>query len=154
MNLKYMYEALNIAKNYGNDIPVGAVIVKDGEIISKAVNEREKKQDATLHAEISAIKKANKKFKSWRLNNCEMYVTLEPCPMCASAIIQARVSKVYFGAYDFLNGAFGSKSDMKKIMNSDIIYQGGILEEECTQLLKNYFEGLRNAKNTAGQICN
>ena len=117
MNIEFMKEAIKLAKNSDKDIPIGAVIVKDGKIISKAVNEREKKKDATAHAEIIAIRRANNKLKNWRLNGCEIYVTLEPCPMCASAIIQARIDKVYFGAYDVLNGAFGSKSDMAEIMN-------------------------------------
>ena len=90
-----------------------------------------------------AINSACKKLKNWRLNDCEMYVTLEPCPMCASAIVQARISKVYFGAYDLLNGAFGSKSDMRDIMSSSISVKGGIMEEECQYIIKNYFEGIR-----------
>ena len=145
MNIEFMEEAIKLAKNSDKDIPIGAVIVKDGKIISKAVNEREKKKDATAHAEIIAIRLANNKLKNWRLNGCEIYVTLEPCPMCASAIIQARIDKVYFGAYDVLNGAFGSKSDMAEIMNYNIECKGAILEEECSLLLKNYFEKMRNA---------
>ncbi|MBQ8887275.1 MAG: nucleoside deaminase [Candidatus Gastranaerophilales bacterium] len=138
-----MKKAIKIAKTSGNDIPIGAVIVKDGKIIAKAVNQREKKQNTVNHAEIIAIQKANKKLKNWRLNDCEMYVTLEPCPMCASAILQARISKLYFGAYDMLNGAMGSKSDMRKIMNYDIEVKGGIMEDECAKLLHDYFERLR-----------
>ncbi len=143
MNLEFMREAVKIAKQSDKDIPIGSVIVKDGKIISKAHNEREKKQDTTCHSEIIAIQKACKKLKNWRLTDCEMYVTLEPCPMCASAILQARIKKIYFGAYDLLNGAFGSKSDMSKIMEYNIEIKGGILEKECSELLKNYFEGLR-----------
>ena len=142
-NIEYMKKAIKIAKTSGNDIPIGAVIVKDGKIIAKAVNQREKKQNTVNHAEIIAIQKANKKLKNWRLNDCEMYVTLEPCPMCASAILQARISKLYFGAYDMLNGAMGSKSDMLKIMNYDIEVKGGIMEDECAKLLHDYFERLR-----------
>lgn len=142
-NIEYMKNAIKIAKTSGGDIPIGAVIVKDGKIIAKAVNQREKKQNAVNHAEIIAIQKANKKLKNWRLNDCEMYVTLEPCPMCASAILQARISKLYFGAYDMLNGALGSKSDMRKIMNYDMEVKGGIMEDECANLLHNYFERLR-----------
>lgn len=143
MNIDFMKKAIKIANNSGNDIPIAAVIVKDGKIIAKAVNQREKKQNTINHAEMIAIQKANKKLKNWRLNDCEMYVTLEPCPMCASAILQARISKLYFGAPDLLNGAFGSKSDMRKIMGYDISVKGGILEEECKNLLQNYFERLR-----------
>ena len=142
-NIEYMKNAIKIAKTSGGDIPIGAVIVKDGKIIAKAVNQREKRQNAVNHAEIIAIQKANKKLKNWRLNDCEMYVTLEPCPMCASAILQARISKLYFGAYDMLNGALGSKSDMRKIMNYDMEVKGGIMEDECANLLHNYFERLR-----------
>ena len=138
-----MKKAIKIAKTSGGDIPIGAVIVKDGKVIAKAVNQREKKQNAVNHAEIIAIQKANKKLKNWRLNDCEMYVTLEPCPMCASAILQARISKLYFGAYDMLNGAMGSKSDMRKIMNYDMEVKGGIMEDECAKLLHDYFERLR-----------
>ncbi len=143
MNLEFMQEAIELAEKSANDIPVGAVIVKNGKIIAHAVNTKEKTQIAFYHAEIIAIEKANKFLKNWRLNGCEIYVTLEPCPMCASAIVQSRISKVYFGAYDLLNGAFGSKSDMRKIMGYDIPVFGGIMEDKCIKLLKNYFEGIR-----------
>lgn len=143
MKPEFMQEAIKKAKKSGEDIPIGAIIVKDGEIISKAVNQREKRQNTIYHAEILAIKRACKKLKNWRLNDCEIYVTLEPCPMCASAILQARISKVYFGAYDFLNGAFGSKSDMRTIMGYNAEVKGGIMEDECTKLLKDYFERMR-----------
>ena len=143
MKPEFMMRAIEIAKNSGNDIPVGAVIVKNGQIIAEAVNEREKTNDATAHAEITAIRRAGQKIDNWRLNNCEMYVTLEPCPMCASAIIQARIQNLYFGAFDIVNGAFGSNTDMKKIMKSSINVKGGIMEEENTQILKNYFKELR-----------
>lgn len=144
MKPELMLKAIEIAKNSDNDIPIGAVIVKDGEIISFAHNQREKDNIATYHAEILAIQRANEKLKNWRLNNCEMYVTLEPCPMCASAIIQARISKVFFGAYDSLNGALGSKCDMRQIMNyNNLDVIGGIEEENCTKILKEYFSELR-----------
>lgn len=144
MKLEYMKKAIEIAKTSQKDIPVGAIIVRNGEIISSAVNEREKEKIAINHAEILAILRANKKLKSWRLKDCEMYVTLEPCPMCASAIIQARIKAVYFGAYDMLNGAMGSKTDMCELMNTHIEVKGGILEEDCTNLLKEYFIQIRN----------
>ena len=144
MKLELMLKVIEIAKKSGSDIPIGAIIVKDDEIISYAHNQREKDNIATYHAEILAIQRANEKLKNWRLNDCEMYVTLEPCPMCASAIIQARIFKVYFGAYDLLNGAFGSKCDMRQIMNyNNIEVFGGIKEEDCTKLLKEYFSELR-----------
>ena len=143
MKLEFMQRAIELAKHAETDIPVGAVIVKDGEIIAEAVNEREKSNDATAHAEIIAIRKAGQFLNNWRLNNCEMYVTLEPCPMCASAIIQARISKLYFGAFDNLNGAFGSKSDTRQVMSSFIEIKGGLLEDENVLLLKEYFKDLR-----------
>ena len=143
MNIEFMLKALDKAKKSGKDIPIGAVIVKDGKIIAKAANEREKNQYTFAHAEMVAIKKANEKLKNWRLNDCELYVTLEPCPMCASAVLQARISKVYFGAYDVLNGAFGSKCDMRAIMGYNAEVKGGIMEEECVKILKDYFEGIR-----------
>lgn len=144
MKLEYMEKAIEKAKQSGKDIPIAAVIVKDGKIISKAVNEREKRQNAVYHAEILAIKRACQKLNNWRLNDCEMYVTLEPCPMCASAILQARLKAVYYGSSDLLNGAFGSKSDMRKIMGyNNIEVKGGILEKECSELITNYFEKIR-----------
>lgn len=143
MNTDYMKITIETAKQSGNDIPVGAVIVKDGKIIAKACNEREKLKKTTAHAEILAIEQANQKLNNWRLNDCDLYVTLEPCPMCASAIIQARIKNVYFGSFDLINGAFGSKINMKEINNSDINIKGGILEEECSALLKEYFKEIR-----------
>ncbi|MBQ3640538.1 nucleoside deaminase [bacterium] len=143
MKPDFMLEALNIAKTSEEDIPIGAVIVKNNEIISKAVNQREKNKIATKHAEIIAIEEACKKLKNWRMNDCEIYVTLEPCPMCASAILQARIKNIYFGAYDYINGAFGSKCDMRSIMGIEASVRGGIMEEDCTKLLKDYFKELR-----------
>ena len=144
MKPELMLKAIEIAKKSDKDIPIGAIIVKNGEIISMAHNQREKDNITTYHAEILVIQKANKELKNWRLNDCEMYVTLEPCPMCASAIIQARISKVYFGAYDSLNGALSSKCDMRQIMNyNNLDVIGGIEEENCTKILKEYFSELR-----------
>ena len=142
-----MQMAIELAKTVKKDIPVAAIIVKDNEIIASAVNEKEKKQDATLHAEMIAIKKASKKLNKWRLNDCDLYVTLEPCPMCAWAIIQARLRNVYFGSYDNLYGALGSKTDLRKLLNSNLEVKGGLLEEECDKILENYFEEIRNDKN-------
>lgn len=143
MNPDYMLKALKLAKTSDKDIPIAALIVKNGKIIAKGVNKRERKQNTVNHAEIIAIQRANKKLNSWHLNDCEMYVTLEPCPMCASAILQARISKLYFGAYDLLTGSFCSKCDMRKIMGYDMYVKGGIMEKECVTILKNYFEGIR-----------
>lgn len=138
-----MHKAIELAKSVNGEIPVGAVIVKDGEIISEAFNQKEKDCDVTAHAEITAIRDAEKKLGSWRLDGCEMYVTLEPCPMCAWAIINSRIKSVYFGSYDTNYGALGSKIDLRGIANSDLKVYGGILEKECDEVLKNFFKNLR-----------
>lgn len=153
MNEKEMYmkEALKEArKAYDKlEIPVGAVIVKDGKIIAKAHNVKEEKKDTTKHAEILAIQKASKKLDGWRLNDCEMYVTLEPCSMCAGALIQARIRKVYIGAMDSKTGACGSVLNLLKDykFNHSVEIETGILEEECEELLKEFFKELRKIKN-------
>ena len=142
MNTKFMKLAINEAKKSATEVPVGAVIVKDGEIIAIAHNEKEQKQDATLHAEVVAIKKASEKLKNWRLEGCELYVTLEPCPMCAWAIIQSRIPKVYFGSYDTLYGALGSRIDLRDLCNN-VEVKSGILELECNEILKEFFGKIR-----------
>lgn len=135
--------AIEEARKSGEDIPVGAIIVHDGKIIASACNEREKLSDVSAHAEIVAIRAAEKKIGNWRLENCDLYVTLEPCPMCAWAIIQARIKNLYFGSYDTNYGAFGSKIDLRKIANSKLKVYGGIMEEDCDKLLEDYFQKLR-----------
>ncbi len=135
----FMRGALSVAKQSGNDVPVGAVIVENGEIIAQAHNLKEELNDVTAHAEILAIKKATTKKGNWRLENCSMYVTLEPCPMCASAIINSRLKEVYFGAYDNVYGALGSVLDLRKTFNSKLKVTGGILEKEAAELLKNFW---------------
>ncbi|MBR2386908.1 nucleoside deaminase [bacterium] len=144
--MKFMNLALEIAKKSDIDLPIGAVIVKNGEIVATAHNLKEKESNSTLHAELVAINEAHKKLNSKILDGCEIYVTLEPCPMCMWAIINARIEKLYFGAYDFKYGAGGSVLDLKKIANSKIEIKGGILEEECESLIKGYFKGLRDEK--------
>lgn len=150
MNEKYMKEALKQAhKAYEkNEVPVGAIIVKDGEIIAKAYNQKEEKYDTTKHAEIIAIQKASKKLKSWRLNDCEMYVTLEPCSMCAGAIIQSRIKKVYIGTMDEKTGSCGSVlnlfTDYK--FNHKVEVEYGICKKECEKILKDFFKMLRKTK--------
>lgn len=147
---KFMKVALKEAKKACGklEVPVGAVIVKDGKIIAKAHNQKETKFDTTKHAEILAIQKASKKLGAWRLLDCEMYVTLEPCPMCAGAIINSRIKKVYIGASDEKTGAVGSKlnlfSDYK--FNHEVDYEKGILEEEARNILQQFFKELRIAK--------
>ena len=135
----FMNIALIEAKQSGADVPVGAVIVENGVIIAKTHNEKEKNNDVSAHAEILALKKAGSIKNNWRLENCIMYVTLEPCPMCTSAIISSRIKEVYFGAYDNLYGALGSRTDLREIYNSKLSVKGGICEEECSKLLKNFW---------------
>ncbi len=152
INEKYMKKALLQAKKAYNkmEVPVGAVIVKDGKVIASAYNQKETKFDTTKHAEITAIQKASKKLNSWRLNDCEMYVTLEPCPMCAGAIIQSRIKKVYYGTPDEKTGAVGSKLNLFKDykFNHKVEVENGILEKECKELLQSFFKELRNLKRS------
>lgn len=146
----FMKEALKEAKKAYKEleIPVGCVIVKDGEIIARAHNQKEKKKDTTKHAEILAIQKASKKIDAWRLENCEMYVTLEPCSMCAGALIQSRIKKVYIGAMDEKTGSCGSVlnllDDYK--FNHHVESEIGLLEEDCRRILKDFFLELRKIK--------
>ena len=139
----FMEDAIEIALQTKKEIPVGAVIVKNGEIIAFAHNQKEEKQDATAHAEILALQSAQTGLKRWRLNDCDMYVTLEPCPMCASAIIQAGIKNLYFGSYNTQYGALGSALDLRKVHNSKMNVYGGILEDACDEILKDFFERLR-----------
>lgn len=138
-----MKRAIEAALAADGEISVGAVIVKNGEIISSACNKKEALNDVTAHAEILAIRQAAEKLNRWRLDDCEMYVTLEPCPMCAWAILQSRIKTVYFGSYDTNYGALGSATDLRKLSNSKLKVYGGILESECDELLKNCFENMR-----------
>ena len=152
---KYMKEALKEAqKAYEKmEIPVGAIIVKDGKIIARAHNQKETKFDTTCHAEILAIQKASKKLKSWRLLDCEMYVTLEPCSMCAGAIINSRIKKVYIGTMDKKTGAIGSVFNLLEdyTFNHKVEYETGILKEECEDILKSFFKDLRKMKKVGGK---
>ncbi len=144
LNEIYMKKAIDIAKKSKNDIPIGAVLVKNNEIIAQAHNEKELLQQVSKHAEMIVIEQACKKLKNWRLEDCSLYVTLEPCPMCTWAILQSRIKEIYYGSCDNLYGAMGSKLDLRDLLNSKIIVKGGILEEECDNLLKQYFEKMRN----------
>ncbi len=127
-----------------NETPIGAVVVHDGEIIARAHNLRETTQSATAHAEIIAIDLACRHLGRWRLNECTLYVTLEPCPMCAGAIINARLMRVVFGAFDSKAGCFGSVIDMSKMQfNHCPRLAGGVAEKECAALLEMFFRTLR-----------
>ena len=116
INDKFMHMAIEIAKNSGEDLPIGAVLVKNNEVIAQAHNEKELQKQIAKHAEMIVIEQACKKLNTWRLDECSLYVTLEPCPMCAWAILQSRIKNVYFGAYDNLYGAFGSKLNLNKLL--------------------------------------
>lgn len=145
----YMEEALRLAKQSFDEgeVPVGAVVVKDGVIVGRGRNRRENGKNALLHAEISAIDEACKNLGGWRLWQCEMYVTLEPCPMCAGAIINSRIKKVTFGAYDKKAGSFGSVVDFNSLpYNHKPQIEGGIDEKECSELLTLFFEQLREKR--------
>ena len=126
------------------EVPVGAVIVKNGEVIAACHNLREEKQNALSHAEIEAINTACQKLNSWRLDDCEMYVTLEPCPMCTGAIINARIKTVIFGAYDSKMGCMDSVINLCDYpFNHKVEIYGGIMEDECLAVLQKFFKNLR-----------
>ncbi len=125
------------------EVPIGAVVVLDGNIISRGHNRRTKKQIATAHAEVEAIEKACKKLKSWRIPECEIYVTLEPCPMCMGAMLNARIKKVYFGAYEAKGRSLTDKLANANLVNHVIEVEGGVMEEECSSVLSNFFKQMR-----------
>jgi len=147
---KFMKEAIKEAKKaYAKlEVPIGAVIVKNGKIIARGHNQKEEKADTTMHAEIIAIKKASKKIEAWRLEECEMYVTLEPCPMCAGAIINARLDKIYIGTMDEKNGACGSVTNVLEEykQNYSVQKEEGIYQKECEEIVKKFFKELRQKK--------
>ena len=145
--IKYMQEALkeaNLAAQE-DEVPIGCVIVKNNEIIARAHNQRDKTNNPLGHAEVLAIKKASEVVNDWQLVGCELYVTIEPCLMCAGAIIQSRIEKVIYGAPDLKGGAFGSSIDVLTASNinhhPEII--SGVLESECSQIIKDYFKSKR-----------
>lgn len=145
--IKYMRMAIKEAKKAEliDEVPIGAVIVKDGKVIARAHNKKESKNQATRHAEIEAIEKATKKVNNWWLEDCDIYVTLEPCAMCAGALINSRLRNIYFGAYDKKAGCCGSLYNLPvdTRFNHRLKVEGGILEEECALLLSNYFKKKR-----------
>lgn len=142
-----MINAIEEAKKTIKDVPVGCVILKDGKIIAKSHNMREENNDVTAHAEILAIKQAQKVLENWRLEDCSMYVTLEPCPMCAWTILQSRIKEVYFGSYNLKYGAFGSAINLNDVSEFKTRVYGGIQEEECDKILEEFFNGIRNNDN-------
>ena len=146
MDRKYMDLALIEARKAlaDGDVPVGAIVVKDGQIIGKGRNKREKDKNAVAHAEILAIESACKTVGDWRLDGAELYVTLEPCPMCSGAIINARIKTVIFGAYDTKVGSLGSVANFANMpfAYTPEVY-GGICENECREILSEFFRGLR-----------
>ena len=148
-NEKFMRRCLQLAEiaSAEGEVPVGAVVVCDGEIVGEGRNRREYGKNALYHAEIEAIDNACKTLGGWRLFKCDLYVTLEPCPMCAGAIINSRIKNLYFGAYDKKAGSFGSIIDFNNLgYNHKPSVFGGILEQECSELLTDFFKNLRNRK--------
>lgn len=142
----FMSAALLLAQKAGltGEVPVGAVVVRNGEVIATGQNRRETMKNATRHAEIEAIEKACEVLGSWRLEDCELYVTLEPCPMCAGAIINSRLKKVVYGATDVKGGACDSVVNLFNLpFNHKPEVWAGILEQECSELLQDFFKGKR-----------
>ena len=129
-----------------DEVPVGAVIVKDNKVIAEAYNLREKSNDPTSHAEVNAIRKACKKLQSWRLEDCTIYVTIEPCSMCAGTLLQCRIGRIVYGAKDLKGGAIESSLRLfeSKNINHHPIIEGGVLEQECSSLITSYFKSKRN----------
>ena len=144
----YMEQALALAREaaQAGEVPVGCVIVRAGAVVGRGRTRREEKRSALSHAEMEAIAQANRNLGSWRLEDCELYVTLEPCPMCAGAILNARISRVYFGARDRVMGACGGVMNlfMEDFPNRPALV-GGILESACGQVLSDFFQELRRS---------
>ncbi|WP_300409163.1 tRNA adenosine(34) deaminase TadA [Lagierella sp.] len=145
----YMGEALKEAqKAYDlKEVPIGCIIVKDEKIIARGHNLVETTQNPLKHAELVAIEKASDVMKSWRLLDCDIYVTLEPCCMCASAMVYSRIRKVYFGAYDKKRGFVGSIDNifLRRELNHRVEYEGGIIKEDCLGIIQDFFKDLRNS---------
>lgn len=145
MENKFMKAALRCAKTAlkEGEVPIGAVVVCDGKVISRGHNRRTRKQIATAHAEVEAIEKACKKLKSWRIPECEIYVTLEPCPMCMGAMLNARIKKVYFGAYEAKGRTLTDEIANANLLNHVIEVEGGVMEKECSEILSTFFREMR-----------
>lgn len=153
--LFFMQEAISEANKAKavEEVPIGAVVVYRGEIIGRGHNLREHSQDATSHAEMFAIRAACKELESWRLEECQLFVTLEPCPMCSGGMILSRIEEVYFGAYDPKGGTAGTLMNLltDERFNHRAYVEGGILEEECGQLLTNFFREIRAREKKTSQ---
>lgn len=146
MDKRFMKEALKLAQEAfdAGEVPVGCVIVRDGEIVGRGRNRREGEKSALAHAEIEAIGDACRNLGGWRLWECTLYVTLEPCPMCAGAIVNARIPRVVYGAHDAKCGAVRSVCSLFDMQfNHHPVVEAGVLEEECAQLLTGFFQNLR-----------
>lgn len=147
---RYMRLAIEEARKAQElgEVPIGAVIVRNGEVVGRGYNLRETRKDPTLHAEMIAIREASQRLGGWRLLGCTLYVTLEPCPMCAGAIIQGRVEKVVYGASDPKAGCAGTLMDLlhEPRFNHQVPFLAGVLADECGQLLRDFFRGLRKKK--------
>lgn len=149
MDKKYMKAALKLAQKAADEgeVPVGAVVVCEGKIVGRGRNRRETKKNAIHHAEIEAIEKACKKLGGWRLHKCDLYVTLEPCPMCTGAIINARIKTLYYGAKDEKAGSCGTLVNLFDLpYNHKTEVISGVMEEECADILKKFFKDLRERK--------
>ena len=149
---KFMKRAIELAKESAShdEVPVGAVVVKVGEIIAEGTNFKERKNNAICHAEIVALSKATEVVCNWWLEDCDVYVTLEPCSMCAGAMINSRIRALYFGAYDDKTGACGSKINLfeNNLFNHNVSVSGGYLKEECSALLSSFFKRKRKQNQT------
>lgn len=150
MKEKFMRLAIAQAKKAKsiNEVPIGCVIVYDGKVVGRGYNRRMADKNTLSHAELNAIKKASKKLNDWRLDDCEMYVTTEPCQMCAGAIVQARIKKVYIGCMNPKAGCAGSIMNLLQVdkFNHYVEIESGVLKEECSNLLKDFFKGLRKSQ--------
>lgn len=153
MNEEFMREAIRLAQKAKKkgEVPIGAVVVYRGKIVGRGYNLRTRKQMATAHAEIRAIEQACRKLKSWRLPDTELYVTLEPCPMCMGAALNARIDRIYFGAYEQKGRSLTKELASANLLNHTVEVTGGVLEEECAEVLSSFFSAMRarekNKKN-------
>ncbi len=145
MKNKFMKAALRCAQKAFDEgeVPIGAVVVCDGKVIARGHNRRTKRQVATAHAEIEAIEKACKKLKSWRIPECELYVTLEPCPMCMGAALNARIKKIYFGAPEDKGRSLTQEIANANLLNHTVEVEGGVMKEECAAILSEFFSSMR-----------